>query len=144
VTDPEVMKKLTATTMDWLAGVLQGDAPWAKRYAGILQVYRETGRDVVLRDAPHLIVATAPKAQPMGKDTGRYALAYVELYATALGLGSCWAGFFEGCASSGNAEIQKLLGIDDGTAVVGAIMVGYPRYTYKRLVDRNPLVAKWR
>jgi len=145
VTQPELMKKLTAVTVNWLEDLLaKTDAPWIKRYARIVDSYRATRYDTVLRDAPSLIVATAPKAAPMGKDTARFALAYAELFATTLGLGTCWAGLFEGCASSGSHEVQELLGIDEQTAVVGAIMVGYPRYTYHRLVDRNPLAVAWR
>jgi len=145
VTQPELMKGLTAATVNWLEELIaRSDVPWIKRYAGIVQSYRETQYDSVLRGAPHLIVATAPKEAPMGKDTARFALAYAELFAPTLGLGTCWAGLFEGCASSGSAEVRQILGIDDKTAVVGAIMVGYPRYTYHRLVDRNPLAATWR
>jgi len=145
VTQPELIKKLTAATINWLeALIVSSEAPWVKRYKGLVASYRKTQVDTVLRDAPSVIIATAPKAVPMGKDTARFALAYAELFATTLGLGTCWAGLFEGCASSGSREIYNLLGIDEATAVVGAIMVGYPRYTYHRLVDRNPLAVTWR
>jgi len=35
----------------------------------------------------------------------------------------------------------KLLNIPKGKKITGAVMVGYPKYSYPRLVDRNPLQA---
>lgn len=33
----------------------------------------------------------------------------------------------------------KLFNILEDKKITGAVMVGYPQYSYKRLVDRNPL-----
>ena len=33
----------------------------------------------------------------------------------------------------------KLFNIPEGKKITAAVMVGYPKYSYKRLVDRNPL-----
>gem|GEM_PF-2867305 len=54
----------------------------------LIEVYRETGVDVILRDAPYLIVATTPQEFLFGYDSARFSLEYVELYATAMGLGT--------------------------------------------------------
>lgn len=144
VNDKELLKKLSELTIVWMEEQINTGAAWAKAYAGIIQSYRKTGKDVILRDAPALVIATAPKGFAMGHDNSRYSLAYVELYAPSLGLGSCWAGFFEMCAASGYPELYKVLGIDEGIMITGAIMVGYPNYKYRRLVDRNPLQVSWR
>ena len=56
--------------------------------------------DTVLRNAPHLIIATAPKDFKNGRENTISQLTYAELYATTIGLGSCWAGLFEFCAFS--------------------------------------------
>jgi len=144
VTKREEMKQLTEITIDWLEEQLAAGESWVKPYAGIVHTYRQTKHDVILRDAPHLIVATAPKAFTIGRDNTRYSLAYAELYAPSLGLGTCWAGFFEACAFSGYRRLYDQLNIADGLAITGAIMVGYPRYSFQRLVDRNPLSVTWR
>ena len=144
VTEKELLKKLTAATVDWMEEEIRKGVAWSKAYEGVVRGYRKTGRDLILRDAPGLIVATAPKTFPLGHDNTRYSLAYVDLYAAALGLGSCWAGFFEMCAASGYPEVYRLLSLAEGVTVTGAVMVGFPKYQYHRLVDRNPLQVTWR
>lgn len=144
VTNRDLMQKLTSTVIDWLEEQISQGVAWVQRYAQLANAYRATGRDVVLRDAPHLIIALAPKDFPIGQNNTRYSLAYAELYAPSLGLGTCWAGFFEMCGFSGYPPLYDLLGIPKDMAITGAVMVGYPQYKYHRLVDRNPLVVDWR
>lgn len=144
VSQREKMQKLTEITIDWMEEQIKQGVPWLKPYSGIIQVYRSTGRDVILRDAPNLVVALAPKSFPLGRDNARYSLAYVELFAPSLGLGTCWAGFLEMCAASGCPELYNLLEVPEGMNVAGAVMVGFPKYKYHRLVDRNPLQVTWR
>ena len=141
---PEVLKEITAVTIKWLEEQIAAGVEWVKGYAGMVEVYRKTGSDVVLRDAPCLVIATAPQPMMIARDNGRFALEYVELYATALGLGTCWAGFVELCLGAGYQPLHALLELPEGMiAAVGAMMVGYPKFTYQRLVDRNPLQVRW-
>ena len=88
---------------------------------------------------PHLILALADSRNSIGRDNGRYALTYVELYAPSLGLGSCWAGFFEMAAFAKYLPLLELLDIPEGKTVAGALMLGVPKHRYQRLVERNPL-----
>lgn len=144
VGDRELMKKITATVIDWIEQQASEGVAWVRPYARIASVYRTTGYDVVLRDAPHLIVALAPKNFAIGEKNTRYSLAYAELYAPSLGLGTCWAGFFEMCAFAAYPELYELLAIPENMTITGAIMAGYPVYRYQRLVDRDPLKVDWR
>ena len=41
------------------------------------------------------------------------------------------------------SPLVSLMQIPEGFSVVGAMMLGYPHYTYKRLPDRNPLQVTW-
>lgn len=66
-------------------------------------------------------------------------MAYLELYAPTLGLGSCWAGVFEKVALKVNSPMLKLFNIPEDKKITGAVMVGYPKHNYPRLVDRNSL-----
>lgn len=101
--------------------------------------YREKGIDTILRGAPSLILATADSNFPRGRENSIFSLAYLELYAPTLGLGSCWAGMFERVAMKDNSPLLKLFNISKNKKITGAVMVGYPKYNYSRLVDRNPL-----
>ena len=92
-----------------------------------------------MRGASCLILATADVDFPRGRENSIFSLAYLELYAPTLGLGSCWAGMFERIALKDNSPILKLFNIPKDKKITGAVIVGYPKYTYPRLVDRNPL-----
>ena len=50
------------------------------------------GLDVVLRDAPILIVASAPETAIGGMVDVSLALSYLELMTQKMGIGTCWAG----------------------------------------------------
>jgi len=111
---------------------------------GVLRGARETGKDVVLRDAPHLIIALSDAGFMQGPGNAHFSLAYAELFAPTLGVGTCWAGFFLRAVFDGYAPLLDLLNLPEGKAVAGALMAGFPRYKYPRLVGRNPLQIEWR
>jgi nitroreductase/NAD-dependent dihydropyrimidine dehydrogenase PreA subunit len=143
VTDRDVLQRVTAITVGWVEGLVAAGVPWAVGYADMVDRYRTHGIDVILRGAPCLIVATAPRDFPMGRENAHFCLEYVELYATALGLGTCWAGFVGMCAAAEGSPLAAALPLPEGTVMAGALMAGYPRYTYSRLVDRDPLRVSW-
>ena len=103
----------------------------------------EAGEDVVLRGAPVLIVAHAAKTDRMAQSTCTIALTYLELAATGMALGTCWAGYFNAAASSFPPLIAAL-GLPEGHQSFGAMMVGYPRYRYQRLPARKAPHITWR
>lgn len=139
VDDKEILKEATDITMEWLENSETLRPSLKKILAPLIVKYHETGIDSILRDASTLIVTTADKDFPQGRINSTLCLAYLELYAPHLELGSCWAGLFEYCAMDENSPILKLLNIPLDKRITGAVMVGYPKYQYKRLVNRNPL-----
>lgn len=144
IDNADILHAISAYTVDWMEEQVKKGSPWALYYVGLVDKYRKTGQDIILRDAPCLVVAiTAKNFLPRGRDNTHFSLAYAELYAPAIELGTCWAGFFEMCAASGYQPLLNLLDLPDEMAVTGGLMVGYPRYTYKRLVNRNPLQVTW-
>ncbi len=143
VTDPEVLSELRRVTVEWIEGLLAAGKPVVSNLTRIVAAYRTTGADWALRDAPCLIVATAPSELAAAPDSARLALEYVELYASTLGLGTCWAGAAGRCAAAAYPPLLEALAIPGGVAVVGILMAGYPRYAFKRLPDREPLRVSW-
>ena len=144
VDDAETLRNITAATVDWMEEQVKKGSPWSQYFAGVINKYRKTGQDIILRGAPCMVVAiTAKNFLPRGRDNTHFSLAYAELYAPAIKLGTCWAGFFEACAADGYQPLLNLLNLPAEMAVTGGLMVGYPKYTYKRLVDRNPLQVTW-
>ena len=114
-------------------------SPLRQYVEGAVKRYREDGVDSIFRGAPNLIMAIADDDFPQGRQNAISCLTYLELFAPSLGLGSCWAGIFEHCVFVDNSPLLDLFQIPKGKKVVGAVMVGYPKYQYKRLVDRRPL-----
>ena len=144
IDNTDTLHKITSTTVDWMEELVQKGSSWAPYFVGLVDNYRKTSQDFILRDAPCLIVAiTAKTFLPRGRDNTHFSLAYAELYAPAIELGTCWAGFFEACASSGYLPLLNLLNLPENMVVTGGLMIGYPKYTFKRLVDRKPLQVTW-
>ncbi|MBU3161158.1 nitroreductase family protein [Clostridium frigoris] len=114
-------------------------SPLKDSLKGLIRLYREDGVDSILRGAPNLIMTTADKGFSNGRANSISSLTYLELFAPSLGLGTCWAGFFEYCAAMKGSPMLKLFNIPEGKTITAAVMVGYPKYSYKKLVDRNPL-----
>lgn len=137
IEDKEILKKATEVTIEWMEAQINNPSYLSFPY--YVRAYRETGIDNILRAAPHLILATTPKNFRNGRENTIFSFAYLELFATALGLGTCWAGIFEMCAFANHYPLLELLNIPEDKVLTGAVMVGYPQYSYNRLVDRNPL-----
>lgn len=103
----------------------------------------EAGNDRILRGAPHVVVAHAPKADRTAPAACTIALTFLDLAASSLGLGVCWAGYF-GAAAATFPPLQKALALPEGHLTFGAMMVGWPKLTYHRLPARNAAKVSWR
>ena len=103
----------------------------------------EDGNDVILRDAPVLIVTHAEKDNRAAPSTCTIALTYLELAAISMGLGCCWAGYFNAAATT-FPPMMEALSLPRGHQCFGAMMVGYPKFNYHRLPTRKPPSINWR
>ncbi|MBP2646217.1 MAG: nitroreductase [Firmicutes bacterium] len=144
IDNKDALQAITKATVAWMDEAIAQGEPLAAYFAGLVEHYHKTGQDIILRNAPCLILAMAEKSFMRGRDNTHFSLAYAELFAPSLALGTCWGGFVEACARSGYQPLVELLAIPEELIVTGGIMVGYPKYTYKRLVDRFPLKVTWR
>jgi hypothetical protein len=46
-------------------------------------------------------------------------------------------------AARESAELQAALGIPEGHRVLGALMAGYPKYSFNRLPPRKAAKVRW-
>lgn len=148
VDDPNLLHQISEVVIDWTEKVLikTPELSGTKYFDNIemtIDIYHNTHEDVVLRSAPCLVIAMADKDFATGRENSYMSLIYTQLFATTLGLGSCFSGLVDGCAASNHEPLLKLLNLPKDKQVTGAIFVGYPKYTYKRLVDRDPLQVTW-
>lgn len=137
------LHNLAGLVIEWMRW-LQTDMP---EMARALHVERaicrwQDGHDTILRAAPALIVAHAEAANRMAPTTCTIALSYLELAATGLGLGTCWAGYFNAAVNS-FPPLRHALNLPASQQCFGAMMVGVPRCRYHRLPTRNPPEITW-
>lgn len=88
------------------------------------------GKHPVLCGAPAVICIAGPKSNLQRKDDCVCAEQYLMLYAESIGLASCINGFTQ----IAHKEAEKYLGVDDGYTVEAVVMLGYPKYQYKKYV----------
>jgi nitroreductase len=144
VEDPGEVKKLAALVIEWMSLLIRKSPRLTEQFHFDLFVNGwERGEDRVLRSAPHVIVAHAPKDTPMAQENCAIALTYLELAAHSQGLGTCWAGYLLAAASSFPALINEMA-LPGGHKCFGAMMVGYPKHEFKRIPLRNEPSMTWR
>ncbi len=142
--NPDELKRLAGIVIDWMRYVIANMPELAVAMQLERTVKRwEAGADVVLRNAPVLIIAYAEKDDRTAPATCTIALTYLELAATSMGLGCCWAGYFNAAATTFPPMIEALA-LPQGHQSFGAMMVGYPQFKYQRLPSRKTPKITWR
>jgi nitroreductase/NAD-dependent dihydropyrimidine dehydrogenase PreA subunit len=101
-----------------------------------------SGKDTVLRHAPQLLIAYGNKSNGMLSGSALIALTQVELLTTAMGFGACWAGYIM-LASASHAPLRAALGLAEGEALAGALMIGKPNVKYRSIPPRKALDVRW-
>ena len=144
LSDREELNKLVAIVGEWMRWMLAKMPEFALSIHLDLSLKKlEAGDDIVLRGAPVLIVAHAPKEDMMAQTSCTIALTYLELAATGMELGGCWAGYFNAACNS-FPPMKKALGLPVGHECFGAMMVGYPKFRYQRMPERKAPSITWR
>lgn len=140
----ETLRMISAITLEWAEEELTKHTPFSAILSPILKNFRTTGEDVILHEAPCLVLSLLPQSiLSFALENGRFPLVYMQLFAPSLGLGSCWAGILEQCIRSGYSRVIELLELPQGTGVSGAMMLGTPGYGHFRVPCRNPLCVTW-
>ncbi len=141
--DSERLHELTGMVVDWMRYMIKEQPEVANMmHMDMVAAAWDLGVDVVCRDAPHLILAHGQKADPTAQNACVIALTYLELAAAPLGLGPCWAGYFNTAAVFW-PPLQKALALPEGHTSFGAMMIGYPKFKYHRLPLRNKPQVSW-
>lgn len=95
------------------------------------------GEDIIFRDAPSIIVVSAPIFATCANQNPIIALSYIELYAQSLGLGTCYCGFGDMCFKF-IPELSQMIGITDGYKPVYVMTIGLPDVKYYRTTLPDP------
>ncbi|WP_054032227.1 nitroreductase family protein [Desulfatitalea tepidiphila] len=143
-TDKAKLKEMSDLTVAWMKMMLESET--AKKlppyFPRIVQAY-EAGINSITRDAPCLLVASAPGYYDNGMVDLSIALSYLELMATAKGLGTLWLGlitralkFFE--------PLKALVGLPENHTHFYAMVLGHPKFKYYRLPERKAANIIWK
>ncbi len=119
-------------------------AEWLRTIPGMDDVLAawDHGMDVVLRDAPLLVVAHAPADGLTPQLDCTIALTTFELLAAADGLGTCWAGYFM-MAAAQHPPVGEALRLPEGHTLCGALMCGLPALSYDNVPTRAAARVSW-
>ena len=126
-----------------VAEALRVDPEFGVKFASYLVAY-DAGHDVILRSAPHVLIAHADASGWYDPATDAViALSHFELAAHGEGVGTCWAGVLRRAAETSPA-VREFLALPEGHNVYGALMLGWPKGFLRRLPPRKPVDVAWR
>ena len=115
-------------------GLLKLFYPGFRRYMD--EIMR--GDDVVFRNAPCMIIASAPKNAPCREADPWIALSYFDLLAQTNGLGTCWGGFAVH-AFKWIRRFRHALKIPKDHSVGAVLLFGLPAVSYARGTHPRPM-----
>ncbi|MFH1879057.1 MAG: nitroreductase family protein [Candidatus Omnitrophota bacterium] len=139
--DVENMAKMV---LEWMMHLLERKPEMAKSFGfeRLISFYN-AGTDLILRDAPHIITTYAGKDDRVAPHSCIIALSYLELAAYSRGLGVCWAGFLD-MALAYWPPLREFMDLPAGYVTYGSMMIGYPKYRYKRIPARKYPEISWK
>ena len=144
IQEPAEVRRLASMVIDWMRKVIQ-DNPQAAETMGFTRVVSawDQGDERVCWAAPHLIVVHADKNWAFAAEDCTLALSHLDLYAASLGLGACWGGYFYSAVNA-HPPLFEALALPDDHRALGAMMVGYPKFTYQRIPVRKRPKVTWK
>jgi nitroreductase/NAD-dependent dihydropyrimidine dehydrogenase PreA subunit len=144
INDPATVHRIAGLTIDWMKSVK--DTNPALYHEAKLEIFInhwEAGRDHISRGAPCIIQAYAPKDERTAPPAAFLAIAYIQLAAPALGLGTSWSEGI-GFASRAYPPLLEVFAMPKGQFPHSTFLIGYPTEFYHRIPKRKPVDVTWR
>ena len=133
----ETMDRIREMTMEWIKELVRQQHELVRNVP--IESYMrdmESGKDRILRGAPALVIAKGNKNTIHTEQDIEIALTYFEIAAASQGLGACWLAMLARVLRY-YPPMRKLLGLSDDDEYFFAMLVGYPKHTYRRLPKRR-------
>ena len=143
-TKKEDLRKISELTVEWIRKAM--NSPAAKdmpAYFSTIVAGWDFGLDVILRDAPALVIASAPGETGRNMVDPSIALTYLDLAASSMGLGACWAGLVQ-MALLYSKSAREFVSLPLNHNNHYPMMMGYPKFRYHHLPERKVPVIHWR
>lgn len=142
--NPDKVSEIAEASMKSMREISKTDSPLNDMIplASFVEIW-ENGMGTILREAPCLVVAPAPEDNMMAMSDGMIALTHLDLALPSFGLGGCWAGLFN-IMCNADPTLNDMLGIPKRNNIIYPFMVGYPKYEYYRIPNRNQPNITWK
>jgi nitroreductase/NAD-dependent dihydropyrimidine dehydrogenase PreA subunit len=162
IEDRSLLHSIASMTAGWLGGaarklrnpflrklyVMRGNARneeeaerWAAQFELIAERMRQ-GKDMILFDAPVLILFHAAKRIRFANENANLSLQNATFASFSLGLGSFYTGYVVTACRMDRAILQ-LLKLPDKDEVFAGLALGYPHIKFSQWVERNPAQVTW-
>ncbi len=111
-------------------------------YRKRLVIARDSGLDPIFYRAPAVIIFHSPALTSTPKDNCVITAHTMALTARTMGLESCYIGLFEG-AFWGSHAIRERLNLPAGHNVYSVLILGYPHFKFRTVIDRKGIRTRW-
>lgn len=108
-----------------------------KYLSNFAKVWYEKQIDVIFRNAPHLVIASAPTNGTLPKIDSSIALSYFDLLANSNNIGTLWDGFAKYVFEDVAPDLKKSIGIDEENEVVMVLLFGKPGVKFTRSIQND-------
>ena len=138
IDDPASMEVFRNETLEGLRRAVA-----AKRLGEGLGYFRhvvtawDQGRDIIFRQAPHLLMLSVPPTVSTPDADMIIAMSYFELLAASMGIGTLWNAMIRWALSTIDVDLYQRLGIPDDHVKGYALLFGRPAVHYHRTVQRD-------
>ncbi len=95
--------------------------------------------DVILRDAPYVIITTSSEKNVTPKEDSLIALSYFELLANTYGIGTLWNGMLKWVINDIDLNLRDRLGIPRDHVIGDVMVFGIPAVKYARGIQTEGL-----
>jgi len=141
---PETIRAISEAVVTWEKETLATNPQTSPLLEAQVERHAKNREDPILFNAPCLIIALSSYGTPRRiRENAILSMIYAQLYAPSLGLGTCWAGVFESCVNAGWPPLLEVLDLPEKMTFAGGMVTGYPAYSFRQLVERNPLDIRW-
>jgi nitroreductase len=107
-----------------------------------LAQWHDRGEDPIFYQAPVVLVAHVPADGYSGRDDAVYAAYNLMLAAQRMGLGTCQIGYFDS-ALDRSRSLRRALGLPGDRRAEVTLVLGYPRYRFRRVLPRRRPELVW-
>lgn len=144
IQDPAEVRRIAELTIIWARDICSSspEHPFAPVMPMLIGMW-DRGIDLVCQGAPHLVIAHGEKDDPSAFLDSVIAMAHFDLAACACGLGTCWAGLVQMAADS-SPDFHAEMGLPPGHRSHYVMMLGYPKYSIRRIPRRKLAKVTWR